>query len=334
MAASVGYQGSFAGDASKPFVFRLKEWTRVLTKQEKKNKVKPIVYEEDFEIMPEKKVLKRVVNFASVNEGNNLTPHEHKIRQVNSANRPNDKKKKNKKQKEISNAAFEKVLEQVKRNDKNLKHVNKTIAVTIKILEEQLTKGIKITKLRRELHETIKNFEVQRLKTTIPLRKTDFERDFKEISENVDEIGEMYTKLTFKCSDWKEKFKKHNMDYYNLTNQKDTIPGFLESIYVDPYGFADFTPPDASNNYYDCFPVRLRKPSSHTKCIFLGHCRRCPSPKKRTHKANSIESFHRYGLHAKLRGDEQKPKTKPVSHGHEYKTYDEDFHRAARTCSE
>jgi hypothetical protein len=152
--------------------------------------------------------------------------------------------------------------------------------------------------------------------------------------ENVDEIGEMYMKLTFKCSDWKEKFKKHNMGYYTLTNQKDTVPSFWEPVYVDPYGYADFTPPDASNNYYDSFPIRLQKPSSHTKCTFLGHSHRCPSPKKRTHKANSIETFYPYGMHAKLKKDEQKQKAKSVRHEHECKIYDEDFHRAARTRSE
>jgi len=78
MVASVGYQGSFAGDASKPFTFRSKEWTRVLTRQEKKKKIKPIVEEEDFEIMPVEKMAKRVVNFAVAPEGNNLPTHARK----------------------------------------------------------------------------------------------------------------------------------------------------------------------------------------------------------------------------------------------------------------
>jgi hypothetical protein len=63
MVASVG----FARDASKPLVFRSQEWTRVLSRKERKNKVKPIVHEEDFKIMPEKKAQKRVVNFALAN---------------------------------------------------------------------------------------------------------------------------------------------------------------------------------------------------------------------------------------------------------------------------
>ena len=37
MVALIGYKGSFAGDASKPFVFHLEEWTRVLSRKEKKN---------------------------------------------------------------------------------------------------------------------------------------------------------------------------------------------------------------------------------------------------------------------------------------------------------
>ena len=69
MVASVGYQGSFAGDTSKPFVFRSKEWTRVLSRQEKKKKVKPIVREEDFEIMQEQKMAKQTVNITVAPEG-------------------------------------------------------------------------------------------------------------------------------------------------------------------------------------------------------------------------------------------------------------------------
>jgi hypothetical protein len=168
----------------------------------------------------------------------------------------------------------------VKHQDKNLKEVNKTIAVTVKILEEQLTLGIKITKLQHELHETIRNFEIQHLKATIPLRKTVFERDFKEISENVNEIGEMYNKLSLNCSDWKEKFKKHNMDYYTLTNKKDTVFRNLEPVYIDPYGYADFTPPNEYNDYYEPFTVQLRKLSICNKCQFVGHHRRCQSHKK------------------------------------------------------
>jgi hypothetical protein len=41
-----------------PFVFHSKEWTQVLSRKEKKNKMKPVAEEEDFEIIPEKKVLK------------------------------------------------------------------------------------------------------------------------------------------------------------------------------------------------------------------------------------------------------------------------------------
>jgi ribosomal protein L25 (general stress protein Ctc) len=58
MVASVGWQGSFAGDASNHYAFHSKEWTRVLNKQEKKKKIKPIVEEEDFEIMPREKMAK------------------------------------------------------------------------------------------------------------------------------------------------------------------------------------------------------------------------------------------------------------------------------------
>jgi hypothetical protein len=101
MVASVGYLGSFAGDASKPFTFRSKEWTRVLTRQEKKKKIKPVVEEEDFEIMPNVKMAKRAVNFVVAPKGNNLTAHGNgNIRLTDSGS--NGKKKKVIKKKELS----------------------------------------------------------------------------------------------------------------------------------------------------------------------------------------------------------------------------------------
>ena len=56
MVASVGYKGSFAGDASKPFLFCWKEWTRVLSRKEKKNKIKEEAVV-NFEVAPEEKNL-------------------------------------------------------------------------------------------------------------------------------------------------------------------------------------------------------------------------------------------------------------------------------------
>ena len=138
MVALVGYQGSFAGDASKPFAFRSKEWTRVLTKQERKQKIKPIVEEEDFEIMPEQKMTKRVVNFAVAPEGNNLPTHERRNIGL-TGNRSNAQKKKITKQKELSKTAFEKVLMEVKNQDQKLKETNKSIAVSIEMLQNQLS---------------------------------------------------------------------------------------------------------------------------------------------------------------------------------------------------
>jgi hypothetical protein len=138
MVASVDWQGSFAGDASKPFAFRSKEWTRVLTKQEKKKKIKPIVEEEDFEIMPQQRMARRAVNFVVAPEGNNLTTHA-KVRKGRTVNDCLNKKKKVlKKQKEMSKAAFEKIIEQIKRHDNSLKEVNKSIAVSVKCYKSYL----------------------------------------------------------------------------------------------------------------------------------------------------------------------------------------------------
>jgi len=282
MVALVGYQGSFAGDASKPFAFRSKEWTRVLTKQERKQKIKPIVEEEDFKIMPEQKMAKRVVNFAVAPEGNNLPTHERRNIGL-TGNRSNAQKKKITKQKELSKTAFEKVLMEVKNQDQKLKETNKNIAVSIEMLQNQLSQGIKITKLQRELTEKIKNFEIDRLKN-IPPRKSDFERDFKMIDTHMTEIHGLYEKLNMKCKDWKQNFKKHNMENYTFITRNDTIPRNPEPLFVDPYGYTDSIPLNEMNDYYKPFPVRLRNPSSCNKCRFVGQHRKCPSPKKRNEK--------------------------------------------------
>jgi len=279
MVALVGWQGSFAGDASKPFVFRSKEWTRVLTKQEKKKKIKPIVEEEDFKIMPKEKMAKRAVNFVVAPEGNNLTTHE-KTRIGLTGNQSNQKKKNVIKQKELSKTAFEKVLMEVKNQDEKLKETNKSIAVSIKNFQDQLSQGIKITKLQCELTKKIKNFEINHLKD-IPLRKSDFERDFKMIDNHMTQIHGLYEKLNTKCKDWKQSFKKHNMENYTFITRNDTIPMNPEPLFVDPYGYTDSVPPNKTNDYYEPFPVCLRNPLSCNKCHFVGHHRKCPSPKKR-----------------------------------------------------
>jgi len=68
---------------------------------------------------------------------------------------------KKKHMKKISKKAFEKILEEVKHQEEKLEEVNKTIAVTVKMLDEQLVNGIKITMLQKELHRMLREFETQ-----------------------------------------------------------------------------------------------------------------------------------------------------------------------------
>ncbi len=76
---------------------------------------------------------------------------------------------------------------EVTNQDLKLKKTNKSIAVSVTMLQEQLSQGIKITKLQRELTQKIKDFEINRLKS-IPLRKSDFKRDFKIIDSHMNNI--------------------------------------------------------------------------------------------------------------------------------------------------
>jgi hypothetical protein len=282
----------------------------------------------------------------------------------------NKKKKHPQKQKQLSKKAFEKVLEEVKHQDSKLKEVNMTIALTVKILEEQLTKGIKITKLQRELHEIIRNFEMCHLKTVIPLHTMDFEQDFKVISKNIDEIGKLYEQLDQKCDDWKQNFKKHNLDHYTFGPNDDTPS---KPFYVDPFRYANVIPPDNSNDYYEPCPVCVRQPSSHHQCQFVGHHRRCPSPKKRISRQNAsyvfiepsentanqawtnqfekelqeityLDTFNseeclnpiirNFEMNAKDNKVNKREKAKLVSYGNQQDSDNEDYHQAARRCSE
>jgi hypothetical protein len=275
--------------------------------------MKPVVEEEDFEITPEKKMSKRAVNFKVAPEGYNLTTHRCQVAFTGKISRCSEKKKKPQKQKELSKKAFEKVLEEVKRQDSKLQEVNKTIAVTIKMLQEQLTK--RITKLQRELHEIIRSFKTRRLKATIPLRTTDFQRDVTVISWNIDEIGDLYDQLDLKCGDWKQNIIKHNIDYYTFPANNDTSS---KPFYVDPLGYTDVMPPDDSNDYYEACPVHVNRPSCHRRCQFIGRHHRCPSPRKRNSHQNAIHTMGSF-----------KQET-DIQHGN----FDEDYHQAARKKSE
>jgi hypothetical protein len=272
------------------------------------------VREEDFEIMPEKEMAKQAVNFVVAPEGNNRTTHgKESIGRISNCSNGN-KMKAAKKKKELSKAAFEKILMEVKNQDKKLKETNKSIAVSIHMLQEQqLSQGIKITKLQRELTEKIKNFEISRLKS-IPLCQSDFERDFKFIDTHLLDIRGLYEKLDTKCNDWKQRFKKHNMEQYTFIARNDTIPKNMEPFYLDPLGYTDVMPPDDSNNYYEPCPVHINRPSCHHQCQSIGHLCRRRSPRKRNSCQNTLHTTGRFEQEIDI----------------QHRDFDEDNHQAAR----
>jgi hypothetical protein len=95
----------------------------------------------------------------------------------------------------------------------------------------------------------------------------------------------------------------HNMEHYTFIGRDDTIPRNPEPLYVDPYGYTDYMPPNETDHYYEPFPVYLRNPLECHKCRFVGHRRTCLSPKKRSgnhyvffdndnsHEANATEAW-------------------------------------------
>jgi hypothetical protein len=245
---------------------------------------------------------------------------------------------------------------EVKNQDLKLKETNKSIAVSIKMLQGQLCQGIKITRLQREVTEKIKTFAITHSKN-IPLRKSDFERDFKIIDTHMNDIRELCDKMDLKCKHWKESFKKHNMEHYTFIAWNNTIPKNPEPFYVDPSGFVDTAAPNESNNCYNPFPINLKRPSKCKQCHFMGHHCRCPSPKKNrrmnwndmiTKETQGLEHPYlfdpsawdyqepdrTYIMHPKPDRHAKTPKAHSVAHGHINDEFDEAYHEAARKRSE
>jgi hypothetical protein len=172
-----GWFGRLAKDASPDTNFHSTEWTIIRNRRNKGKKIS----KSNFVDYHWKTIPKQEVSFGITPKGNKMTYRRinvidtsSSVRQTKDDKRFNQEMKR-KHMKKISKKAFEKILEEVKHQDEKLEEVNKTIPVTIKMLEEQLVNGIKITKLQKELHRMLREFETRRLKATIPLRKQHFD---------------------------------------------------------------------------------------------------------------------------------------------------------------
>jgi hypothetical protein len=196
-----------------------------------------------------------------------------------------------------------------------------------------------------------------------------FEQNFEVISENIDEIGELYEQLEGKCNDWKERFKEHDIDYCTFSSQNDTVERDDRCLYVDPFGHVDFTAPNESNDYYEPYPFNVRRPSDHHQCRFIGrHRRNSPSKKKNSSQSvsyifmnpgengqewkNQFERELQNNTHIDISNSEihaptmksvkmkkrtakssQKPKAKLVSHGNQQGDNVETHYQTARQRS-
>lgn len=88
------------------------------------------------------------VNFEVAPEGNKATyPDSSTVKQTERDIQFYQTMKK-KGMKMMSKKVFEKVLAEMKCQDEKMTEVDRSIAVTVKMLEEQLTKGIQVTKLQ------------------------------------------------------------------------------------------------------------------------------------------------------------------------------------------
>jgi hypothetical protein len=276
-----GCFGRLAKDASPDTNFHSTEWTLIRNRRNKGKKIlKSNIGEYHWKTIPKQKV-----SFGVAPKGNKMTyPRINVIDTSSSVRQTKDDKRfnqemKRKHMKKILKKAFEKILEEVKRQDEKLEEVNRTIPVTIKMLEEQLVNGIKIIKLQKELHRLLSEFETHRLKANIPLHKQRFERIFK--------IEELHEILDRKCQAWKQKSKRHNFGNYTFGNAAHgTMPNNPDIYYVDSSGYMDLAPPDDSTNFYASFEFPITFPLSHRQCRFIGRHRCCPSPPKRRHNCN------------------------------------------------
>jgi hypothetical protein len=136
---------------------------------------------------------------------------------------------------------------------------------------------------------------MNRLKATItiPLGKHDFERDFNTMSKNMGKMEELCEKLNGKCSMWKKRFSKHNIDNYTLKNYGetlDTVPTQTETYYVDSSGYMDLAPPNDSANYYAPFAIPLSLPKNQHQCRFVGHNCKCKPHHVRHHDNENLSA--------------------------------------------
>jgi len=141
----------------------LTEWTLVRNRKNKGKKISKSNFGEyHWKTMP-----KQEVNFEVTPKGNKMTYPRINIVDTSSIIQQTkddkcfNREMKKKHMKKISKKAFEKILEEVKHQEEKLEEVNKTIAVTVKMLDEQLVNGIKITMLQKELHRMLREFETQ-----------------------------------------------------------------------------------------------------------------------------------------------------------------------------
>jgi hypothetical protein len=163
------------------------------------------------------------------------------------------------------------------------------------------------------------------------------------------------------------------MENYTFITRNDTISMNPEPLFVDPYGYTDSVPPNETNDYYESFPVRLRNPSICNKCRFVGHHRKCPSPKKRggnhyiffdndnsdedyakeawnnqhkqeleQHKsfnghktdAATYPSTVQFQMKHKAKGNSTRFKSASIPYGHQHDVFTNEFHETARERSE
>jgi hypothetical protein len=147
------------------------------------------------------------------------------------------------------------------------------------------------------------------------------------------------------------------MENYTLIVRNNMIPRNPEPLYVDPFGFVNTAPTNESNNCYDSFPVHVKRPSDCKKCHFVGHHRRCPSPKKKMREnwnniitretqgldhpylfdqfdENHLPPDRMFAMQYKPAHDTKPPKSHLAAHGCTNDQFTGAYHQAARKHSE
>jgi len=200
----------------------------------------------------------------------------------------------------ISMTKLDKLINEMISQQVKLQDININSKLEIKKIKEQLTEGIRITRIQRTLHHKLRHHVISRLPSTRythtngpmnqhnPLRNKAInginklmqqERLVEEQSKNIQELQHMLETIEEKHGNWSDKFSEYKIENFTIIDTYGVVHD-CSTQYVDEHGRIHDTPLQYITEdgilHANLF---LNRPSKHHHCRLVGH-RRCHLPKK------------------------------------------------------